>query len=999
MKYTVDKPFVSLEIQQPEALYGFTAMASRYFMTAKHWDEKLVAILGGLQLTTASSRVSIFWAGNLEGASANQGLQPFSSATGRMQNKLLPAQALVAEALGNWVAQLRSNRTVRAGNKKGTQLQDHLTGLTSLVAIPLFAGDTWIGALSLEFCEFKRWRRMEYRLIRHFTQMMGSAIHRQQLIEALKVDKRYFEELFHSSPFGIAVLNSDGEVQHINKGFTEIFGYQEKDLAGKKLDDILPSPEERESARQLTEKSLAGNEISYEGIRYRKDGLPVNVSILGRHLHPTPPESAVFSIYIDISERVCAQKLSAENRTKYQGLFEMSTDGICILENGVFLEGNSRMSEMFRCSIDNIIGASIFSFSPEIQPDGEFSYEKGVRLYREALSGKPVTFEWLHKRFDGSEFYGEISLSRFELAGKLYAQGILRDISVRKATEESLKQKYEFINFLSRASSDLINLEPEHIESAIVETLKQTAQFANCEYAQVYLLRPDATACDLYLSWTAEESLNVDNQISHLEISQFKPVFEYIKAGNVLQANKSTFKAAFTESHVAEIFNPLNIKSLLVIPMLVNNLYMGHIGFHSCETEFTWPDEAVNTLRLSSQIIANAIGRKQVISELEKAKLKAEESDRLKTAFLASMSHEIRTPMNHIIGFIELLKDPSLSETEKNEFLSIIRNSGNHLLKLIDDIIDIAKIESDQLEIHQVEISLNDFLHDQYLTFREQFNSSQKSSIQFSLDLPREQLSEYIKTDMLRLQQVLTNLLANAIKFTREGYISFGYRKHEGNMLCFFVQDSGIGIPRDNHQLIFERFRQLDYSYSREFSGTGLGLAISKGLVELLGGKIWVESEPEQGSTFYFTIPYNPLSTAQQQAAKTAKTTGEFNFEGKTILIVEDDEINYRFLNIVLERTKASILHACDGEAAVNLALSNDVDLILMDIQIPLMDGYTATRLVKEQKPGLPVIAQTAHALDDEKKLCIDAGADDYVAKPINRKQLLLKISKYLLPE
>lgn len=999
MRYSIDKPYISLATEKPEAMFGFSALASAYFMTVNNWEEKLGEILKKLKLVTSAHRVSLFSAGNDRELPGRSRLELLISSASEQTTGDTSASESISALLTRWIPELSANRTVRISEKRGRLLADQTEGLHSMVVIPVFSANNLYGALALEFLEQKRWRRMEYRLIRHFTQMLGAAIHRQRLLEAIKVDKRYFEELFHSSPFGIAILDTEGIVQHINRGFTEIFGYSEEDLAHKKLDDILPAPEDQEDARQLTKKSLSGKEIDFEAVRYRKDGAPVNVSILGRFLHPTPNESAVFSIYIDITERVKALRLSAENRQKYQGLFEMSNDGICIMEKGVFIEVNGKMPALFGCISEDLIGNSIFDYSPEFQPDGELSFTKGVALYTKALSGTPVTFEWLHQRIDGSRFYGEISLSRFELGGKLYAQGILRDISERKATEVSLKKRFEFINFLSRASSDLINLHPENINNAIVETLKQGAIFANCEYAQVFLMNAKGDACELYSSWHNDESANIDQAIQALVISKFNGIYTYLLSGNLLQTGISNFPDYFSEDVLKSFIEPLNIKSMVVIPLIVNNAYIGHIGFHSTTTEECWSNEDLNTLKLCSQIIANAIERKQVIRELEEAKQKAEESDQLKTAFLASMSHEIRTPMNHIIGFIELLKDPNLSEQEKNEFFSIIRNSGNHLLKLIDDIIDIAKIEANQLEIHSVETSLNDFLKEQYSAFREQLNNGPKNKINFSLSIPGKKVSDFVKIDTLRLQQVLTNLLANSIKFTREGSIRFGYEMQDENTLRFFVEDTGIGIPAENQQLIFDRFRQLDYSYSREFSGTGLGLAISKGLVELLGGTIWVKSKPGEGSTFFFTIPYNPLSPVQQQAAMIAKTSGEYNFEGKTILVVEDDEINYRFLEITLSKTRAHILHADNGQTAVEISLTENVDLVLMDIQIPVIDGYTATRMVKEAKPNLPVIAQTAHALDDERNQCIEAGADAYVAKPINRKQLLLKISGFLLKE
>lgn len=978
-------------------MYGFIAMASRYFMTASHWNERITDMLNQLRLVTSAYRVSLSSLEKRNDRSPQSGFRLHYTSKVAVDPKKAPSLSKMIAALNIWLPELSENRTVRAGERHGRKVDDRLEGLKSLIAIPVFAENKLMGVLLLEFLEPKRWHRMEYRLIRHFTQMLASAINRQKLLKAIKVDKRYFEELFHSSPFGIAILNEEGRVQHINNCFTEIFGYRERDLLGKKLDDILPAPEERESAMQHTERSLAGEEVSFEATRYRKDGSPINVSILGRHLHPTPSQSAVFSIYIDITDRVKAQRHSAENRKKYQGLFEMSNDGICIMEKGIFIEANEKMPLLFGCSMDQVIGSSIFDFSPEVQPDGQLSHDKGISFYREALSGTPVTFEWMHKRADGSSFYGEVSLSRFELGGNLYAQGILRDISARKAIEESMKKRYDFFNYLSRASSDLINLEPGQIDSAIVETLKHAANFADCEYAQVFLVRFAEQKADLVYSWTAEGAEMIDDKIRQLEISDFSLIHEYLKVGNTIQAKRSSIENTFDKNQVEKYLDPLHVKSIIIIPMLVNNRYIGHIGFHNSRHELTWPDETLNSLRLCSQMIANAIGRKQVIRELEEAKKKAEESDRLKTAFLASMSHEIRTPMNHIIGFIELLKDPSLSEIEKSDFFSIIRNSGNHLLKLIDDIIDIAKIEANQLELHPVETSLNDFLKEQYIAFKEQLNNGQKKPVDFSLHLPNNKGSDYVKLDTFRLQQVLTNLLANSIKFTREGRISFGYELLNERTLRFFVEDTGIGIPEENQQLIFERFRQLDYSYSREFSGTGLGLAISKGLVELLGGQIWVESVPAKGSTFYFTIPYSPLSPVEHEEATIAKTTGDYNFEGKTILVVEDDEINFRFLEIMLSRTKASIIHANNGQSAYDLAVNGDVDLVLMDIQIPVIDGYTATRMIKEAKPHLPVIAQTAHALDDEKNECLEAGADSYVAKPINRKQLLIKISNLLL--
>ena len=395
-------------------------------------------------------------------------------------------------------------------------------------------------------------------------------------------------------------------------------------------------------------------------------------------------------------------------------------------------------------------------------------------------------------------------------------------------------------------------------------------------------------------------------------------------------------------------------------------------------------------------MIANAIERQKVELELKNAKEKAVESDKLKTAFLSSMSHEIRTPMNHILGFIELLKDPGLSENEKKEFMAIVKSSGNLLLKLIDDIIDIAKLESGQLVINLVDLQLNKFVDELHLAFSEQLKSIGKGRIEFKVIKPNPPLAETVKTDPVRLQQIISNLLSNALKFTQDGMITFGYTLEPDGNLHFYVEDTGIGIPPEKHAEVFERFRQLDGSYAREYSGTGLGLAISKGIVELMNGEIGLESQVGKGSRFYFAIPYFPVPITAEALGFGPIANGEFSFAGKTVLIVEDDEINYRFLEIVIYRTKARVLRALTGREAIDISLQQEISLILMDIQIPIIDGYEATKEIKKHKPTLPIIAQTAHALAEEKAHCLESGADDYLSKPINRKDLLAKMAALL---
>jgi PAS domain S-box-containing protein len=813
--------------------------------------------------------------------------------------------------------------------------------------------------------------------------------------EAGRVDKTYFEELFQSSPVAIVILNREGIVERMNREFTGMFQYEPEEIVGHKIDEVLPSDHDKEKAVQLTGRILEGERIAYEGVRYRKDGSPVFVTIVGVQALPDNEDPKVYSIYYDITDRVLAQEKLQESQARFKMLFESANDAIFLLKEGIVFECNARTLDVFRCTRDEIIGRSAIDLSPVRQLNGMPSLNLAVKYNRAAQGHEQQSFEWLHQRPDGTQFMAEVSLNVFEWKGESFAQAIVRDISLRKQTEKLLQQRFEFIAFLSRVSADLINLDSTCIDTSINEVLVYSGSFSGFERAIIYLLNPEGNELQIAYKWNSDDSIPI-GAVNPLLISDLPGIYSQISRGEILIRKVPAASIRPEDNLLSEILDLAHFGYYLIVPLTVSGKFIGLIAYFTGKEDMEWNDEVINPLKLTSQMIANAIERKRIEHELKYAKEKAVESDKLKTAFLSSMSHEIRTPMNHILGFIELLKDPGLSEKEKKEFMDIVKSSGNLLLRLIDDIIDIAKLESGQLVINQVDLELDKFVDDLYSAFSEQLKSIGKGKIEFKVIKPKNPIAEIIKTDPLRLQQIVSNLLSNALKFTQEGKIIFGYTLEPDSNLHFYIEDTGIGIPAEKHLEVFERFRQLDGSYAREYSGTGLGLAISKGLVELMHGEIGLDSHPGKGSRFYFTIPYAPIPLVSEPHSIKPAGVNDLDFSGLTVLIVEDDEINYRFLEIVILRTKARVLRALTGKEAIDISLQQDVSLVLMDIQIPVIDGYIATREIKKVKPSLPIIAQTAHALAEEKSRCLESGADEYLSKPINRRDLLAKMALFI---
>jgi hypothetical protein len=395
---------------------------------------------------------------------------------------------------------------------------------------------------------------------------------------------------------------------------------------------------------------------------------------------------------------------------------------------------------------------------------------------------------------------------------------------------------------------------------------------------------------------------------------------------------------------------------------------------------------------------------KKINQELQIAKDRAEQSDHLKSSFLANMSHEIRTPMNSILGFSGLLKESTLVNEKQKRYIGVIEHSGKRILNTINDILTISKIESGTLGVNISEFNINEQIESLYTSFKDEI---EKKGIDFSYKNGLADSESIIISDGQKIYAILLNLLTNAIKFTNHGAIEFGYilkMDVEPSELEFFVKDTGGGIRQDQMKLIFERFRQGSESLTRNYEGAGLGLPISKAFAELLGGKIWAESEEENltsgkaGKTaFYFTIPYNVKSNNKADMKKSTYETGKVRQDkDMKILIVEDDVTSNTMLEIMIEDYCKAPLLAINGLEAVQLCKDNpDIDFVLMDIKMPELNGYEATKKIREFNKDIIIFAQTAFALPGDKEKAIEAGCNDYISKPYSQGELTGLISKY----
>jgi len=799
----------------------------------------------------------------------------------------------------------------------------------------------------------------------------------------LRKSEQDFRGLFENSHDAIIIFAPESEiVLDVNERACKLYGLSRGEFIGMSLKNISHDVAEGEKKVQRILKEGFFNQL--ETIHYKKDGNPLYLEI-NASMVEFGGQKAILSNNRDITERKLAEDAYHESTEKYQNIFNSTNDAIFIMKDYIFTSCNPRTLEMFECSEEDILGHPPSDFSPEYQPDGKSSTLKAQEKIDAVMAGMPQSFEWVHLKKNGSQFIAEVSLNKMTLKDGEYINAILRDITERKRSEKIQKVLYN----ISDAVSTSKNIEEFIV--AVKEELGNIIDTTNY-YIAFYTKQTDT----FYIPFYADEYDDSELFPAGKSMSKY-----------VVKNRKSLLATYVQQQEMADKglieFVGTRSKTWLGVPLEVDGEVMGVLAVQSYTDENAYNETDLKLLEFVSDQISISLERKKNEQDLKVALAKATESDQLKSVFLATMSHELRTPLNAIIGFSDIInKDLPIDDIV--QFNQTINNSGNHLLTIVEDLFDITLIDTGEIKIIPEVINIGSLLNEVKEIIKIEQQKLKKNEVELKLIIPPEGNGLMIKTDPARLKQILINLLKNALKFTDKGSVKFGFtlnmvsepqvtERSRSTELKFFVIDTGIGIPKDKQKLIFDIFRQVEDTDTRKYGGTGIGLSISKKLSQLLGGDIWIESEKGRGSSFFFTIPME-----QSIAVNTSITNGndlKGNPKDNIILVVEDDEPSFEFLKVILSKSGYKIIWALNGEEAVTICKENmDIDLVLMDINMPVMNGYDATKAIKKLRPSLPIIAQTAYAVSGDREKAIAAGCDDYISKPIKNELLLDKIGK-----
>ncbi|MDP4209454.1 MAG: PAS domain S-box protein [Bacteroidota bacterium] len=776
---------------------------------------------------------------------------------------------------------------------------------------------------------------------------------RKRTEELMRSGEWRLDALLEKSTEGILLVDANYIIIKASHTAEKIFKYPADGLVGQSI-VFLIHPDDLSVVKQNFDDVVKGdveNKSSRCQVRCF-DGRWIWVEANGNNFLDDPAISAVVINFRDITHQKKALDELHESEEMFAKSFMAIPEPVTItrISDGAYIDVNKAFSLITGFRRDEVLGRTSMDLNIWVEASDR---EDLLRHLSENGSLRNYTTRYRMRNGEIRDFL--VSSEILEIKGEQCLLLINQDITEQKRAEDLINKSNALIKSVLESSPD--------IAVFAIDTNYRYLVFNNlCKE-----LVKNAYGVDLELGMCMLEI--GDNRYG---INQMKDIFDKVLGGENIVFVEKRSDGQSSGVYWQNYWSPIRSENGDVI------------GATCFMLNITQQVQGKDLLLEREQLL------EQQNRELLVAKEKAEEADRLKSAFLANMSHEIRTPMNGIMGYSRLLYTETLSREKEQEFAEIIYFSSERLLRIINDILDISKIEAGQMKVMPEETDLHILLDQLYVFFANRIDD------QVLLILKKEYEGKEFNViaDPVRLAQVLSNLLDNASKFTKNGSIEFGYRLLN-NYLEFYVKDTGVGISAQDKLLVFDRFRQVEDHIARVKGGIGLGLSISKGLVELMGGHMWVESVEHEGSTFGFSIPF--IAVDLKPYPDKCEENCSHNIKDRVVLLVEDDIYSANYIREILKPYSLELIQVSNGQEAIDKCIEDlRIDLVLIDIRLPDIDGLKVTNEIKKLRPELPVIAQTANAMLEDRKKCLDAGCNEYLTKPVIASELLNLVSLYL---
>ncbi len=761
-------------------------------------------------------------------------------------------------------------------------------------------------------------------------------------------------------------------MEFVSAAFTKITGYRVEDIIGNNkltYNDIIIA-DDRDRIWDEVQEALSENrsfDLEYQIKTADGNTVYVEEQGVGVYSEETGELVALEGYINDITSKVEEHNALIKSEEKYRRLIETTSEGFWLIDtNSKTLDINNSLCKILGYAREEVLGKTPF----------EFVDKENFQIFKHQISQNKSNEQRVYdielKNKNGNNIPCLFNATTIYDHNDKYAGSFAFVTDIREQKRGLLVQKILYnISKSTTSDGDLGKL--IEIIQREVNQIVDTTNF----YVALYDKETDMLSFPYYSDTHDKfKKYPARKTLTKIVIDSKKPLLANPKTKEEL-VRQGLLDYVGTKSKV-----------WLGAPLKFEDTVFGVFAVQNYNDENAYNEDDMEIMEIIADQISISIHSKQTDVELKLALKKATESDRLKSSFLQNISHEIRTPMNGILGFTGLLLNSSISAEEMQEYVGIINESGNRMLATLDDVMNISLLETDQVEVVKSVINVNDELKNQYGYFLQE---AENMDLEFDLATKLPHIKAGISTDHKKFNTIVSNLLDNAFKYTSKGKIEFGYF-HEHGFLRFYVSDTGIGIPSDRLEAIFESFVQAEVKDVKAKEGTGLGLSIAKAYVELLGGKIWAESKIDKGTTFYFTIPYQPIRQTGGKAAATSGKTGLNAFNLK-ILIAEDEEVSSEFLNIIMADYCREVMFAKNGIETLNITKENpDLDLIFMDIKLPLMSGYKASREIRKFNKNVVIIAQTAYAAQGDKDKALNAGCNYYFSKPIDAEELIKTI-------